>query len=301
MLRLNRYILALVLWVAFLFNVERFDAGGREVFNISSSIYFVAVLVAVVGLSLPHWVRTGAWVMYAIALLAFILAKSVDGRPMWGAGQTYLTFFEASAIFITTTLAHTVGRLSNDFVEAVRALTFAGTAGPVYAAEEAEQIVKRELQYSRRANRPLTVMVIEANPHNAAIDLHATAREIQQLLVRRYSLVALTRLLAWRIRRTDFVVYQTLEGRLVLIAPRAGKDQTASITSRLNEQAQRHLGITLQCGVATFPDEGVTFEELVAYAEQALLPKAHGRPGETGTSRRDAPADEQRVVGYQQP
>ncbi|HBY96463.1 MAG: hypothetical protein M5U01_35045 [Ardenticatenaceae bacterium] len=301
MLRLNRYILVLVLWLSFFFNIERLDTRSGEFLNIDSSIYVLAVIVVVIGLLLSYVVHTAAWVIYPITILAFILAKSIANRPIWGAAYTYLTLFELSAVLITATLAHTVGRLSTDFVETVRALTFSDMTGPVYPAEDAQQVIKRELQYSRRADGLLSVVVVEADTDGPRVDLHATAREIQQLLAKRYSLVALTRLLAWRIRRTDFVLYQTEEGRLVLIAPKAGKDQTTAIASRLNEHAQRYLGVTLHCGVATFPDEGVTFEELLTRAEQSLHQKEQERRGEMLAPRRDTPADEQRLVRYQQP
>ncbi|MFQ5856323.1 MAG: hypothetical protein ACE5LU_11840 [Anaerolineae bacterium] len=270
MLRLNRYVLALVLWITFLFNVERFAITGTEFINISPPVYAVAVTMVALGLLLPHWVRTKPWHLQTIAILSFFIVKSSAGQPAWGSEHTYLSLFELIVLLITVTLAHTVGRLSADSVEMVRALILSDMAGYVYTPGEAKLRIKHEMQHSRRGDHPLSVIMMDVDTENARVDLHATAREIQRLLVKRYSTVALARLLAWGSRRTDFLLDQSDEGRLVLVAPRVGKDQVPMIISRLNEQAQQHLGTTLRYGVASFPDEGVTFEELIVQAEQDL-------------------------------
>jgi hypothetical protein len=275
MLRLNRYILALVLWISFFFNIERLDINNVEVVNVASPIYVLAVIMMVLGLLLPQMVHTKSWHLQVVTILVFIVVKLYGSRPIWGGPYTYLSLFEFSSLLISATLAHTIGRLSADFVETARALLFADTAGHVYAPENATLRIKHEMQYSRRTEHPLSVVVLETNTDQAHVTLHATAQEIQHLLVKRYSTVALTRLLAWRSRRTDFILDQNDQGQLILVAPGVGKDQIPTIISRLNEQAQQHLGITLRYGVATFPEEGVTFDELVYQAGRHLQSEDH--------------------------
>ena len=182
----------------------------------------------------------------------------------------YLVLFELTALLITVTLAHMVGRLSADFVETVRSLILADTSGHVYTPEEAQTRIKHEMQYARRADQPLSVIVMEVDAQNARVQLHATAREIQRLLIKRYSTIALLRLLAWRSRRTDFFLDQYETGRMVLVAPRAGKEEIPAIISRLSQLAQQYLDIRLKYGVASFPQEGLTFEELLYQAEEDL-------------------------------
>lgn len=281
MLRLNRYILALVLWLSFLFNIERLDLdiGSPDVFNISYGAYIAAVVMIIVGLTLPQWRRRSHWLVGVLAVVAFIVAASIDDRPAWGGGYTYLSLFELFAIITTAALAYSVGRLSADFIDTVRSLIFTDTEGRVYNINEAENLIKREMQYTRRVNRPLSILVLEADANGARADLQATAQEIQRLLAKRYSMMALARLMGRTLRRTDFILDHAKEGRLVLVAPEMHKEQTAAIVERLNEQAQRRLGIALRSGVASFPDQGVTFEELLYQAEQDMQPSGVKRRG----------------------
>ncbi|HEY0601302.1 MAG TPA: hypothetical protein VGD58_00260 [Herpetosiphonaceae bacterium] len=286
MLRLNRYILALVLWLSFLFNIERLDLdiGSPDVFNISYGAYIAAVMMIIVGLTLPQWRRRSHWLVGVLAVVSFIVASSIDDRPAWGGGYTYLSLFELFAIITTATLAYTVGRLSADFIDTVRSLIFTDTEGRVYDMNEAENLIKREMQYTRRVNRPLSILVLEAD--GARADLQVTAQEIQRLLAKRYSMMALARLMGRTLRRTDFILDHAKEGRLVLVAPEMHKEQTAAIVERLNDQARRRLGISLRSGVASFPDQGVTFEELLYQAEQDMQPSGVKRRGQDDFDQR---------------
>lgn len=290
MLRLNRYILALVLWLSFLFNVERLDlnVGTSTISNIASPVYVVAAIMMLLGIALPQWKRVPLWHIVVIALLSFGAALLIDQRPLWGDIQTFVTLFELMAVLISALLGYQVGRLSADFVETVHAMMFSDLDGRVYGADEAEPVIKREMQSARRANRPLSVMVLDAKDGGGRINLQQTAREIQQVIVKRQSMVALARLLPRTLRRTDFVLHEVDDGRLVVVMPELHKDQTDTIIARLTQVAQRRLGLTVQYGVASFPDNGVTFEELVYQAEQNLTPTLDSRRVEGVIERRES-------------
>jgi hypothetical protein len=273
MLRINRYIIALVVWLLFFFNIERLDLGFQQpdIANIATPVYIVVGAMVMLGLVLPQYQRVPLWRLYIVAAASFVVAALWGKRPTWGGMYTYISLFELCAVLISMTLAHRVGRLSADFVETVRGLLFSELDNRVYAPAQAEPMVKREMQYSRRANRPLSVMVLDTKGRGKQ-DLPATAAEIQQLLTKRHSMVALTRVITRTLRRTDFVLDRTADGRLVLVMPEIRKEQAETIISRLNDQVQRRLGLGVQAGIASFPDQGVTFEELVLQAEQDLQP-----------------------------
>ena len=274
MLRINFKVLGLILWMSILFNIERLDVNRLTAANIGIPIYIAAILVIVLGLLLPQYIKTKSWHLFLVCTILFLIAKNLTSQPIFGNGSTYLSAFELGALFISAMLAHSLGRSTSDLVDTARALIFADLSGHVYTPAEADFRIKQEMQYARRADEPLSIVVIEAKPEDAEINLHATAIEIQNLIVKRYSTAALTRLLAWKSRRTDFFLDQRDSGHLVLVAPRAGKDQIPTIIGRLTRQAKDSLGISLNLGIATFPEQGITFEELVYQAEQDLKDQA---------------------------
>lgn len=287
MLRLNRYVLMLILWLSFLFNVERLDleVGQPDLFNIASPIYVAAVVMVVLGLVLPQFTRIALWQLQLLGLVSFLVAVFVGHRPVWGGAYTYISLFELIAVLITTLLAYSVGRLCADFLRAVRALMFVDMDGRVYDAEHAEGLLKREMQFARRANRPLSVMVVDVDTDGSVQKLLPTEVEIQKILAKRHNMIAVTRLLSRSLRRTDFVVDQTDDGRIVLVMPEMQKSQTMATIARLNQRVQQRLGVKLRYGVASFPEQGVTFEELIHQAETTLRPNIHERRGDSAVEQ----------------
>jgi GGDEF domain-containing protein len=285
MLRILYYVLGLFLWITFFFNIEHLHIDKTAFIEVSVQVYFLTVIIVVLGILVPQRFPDSEWAMLFAGLLGFVAAKLLQTRPYWGGQYTYVTLFEFGSVFITLILAYRIGRLTADFAETVHALIFADLAERVAPSDQAETIIQREMQYARRRNRPLSIMLMEADTERAKLALSATAREIQMLLARRYSLAALTRLLARDLRRSDFILDQTGNGRLILITPETRQDQASALLQRLNNQAQKCLGITLRSGIATFPEHGLTYEELVHQAEEVL----RIQPAERGKTEMLAP------------
>jgi hypothetical protein len=272
MLRLNQHIVALVLWLAFAFNIERLglDLGQTESLESPLTLYAALVVCTVLGLVLPQWRRLSLWHMQIVGIVAFAIARSLSTRPLWGQNATFLSLFELVALLITASLAYAVGRSTADFVETVRAMMFEGPEGRVYDGGEADRVVTLEMQSARRSNRPLSVLVMEVCAEDVQAARSATAKEIEHILTQRYGLIGLMQLLSTSIRRTDVVLNYNRRGRLVLLAPDIAKEQADVLAQRLGDVARQRLGFRIRSGAASFPAQGATFEEVVHQAEQSL-------------------------------
>lgn len=281
MLSLPRSVLALILWLTFFFNIERLHVNKSELINIAFPTYLLVAALVVLGLLLPQWFHISLTPMFTLAFLAFGVVKFLHGRPFWGDAYTYVTLFELTSVLLTVTLAHRVGRLTADLGETIQALLFAGLNGRVHPAEQAEVVAKREMLSARRRNHPLSLLLIEADTQNANIALSTTAQEIQRLIAQRIGLVTLTRLLASSLRGSDSIVDESERGRWFLLTSIAERTSANAILQRLNEQATKALGIQLKFGIANYPDQGLTFKDLVASAEQDLHAEKIERRGDT--------------------
>lgn len=262
MLRLHNYILILVLWLLFLFNVEELGISG--ILTITFSVSVLLVILIALALLLPRIVRLSLVSVNGIAVVAFIAVGVAQQPSLFAEHAPVVSLFSLVAILISVSLAHMVGSLSVDAVDTMRDLIFSDTPNMANTSKESQAHIDYLMQQARRENKPFSV--IACTPHtqeDAQIIRRVTAREIVELLARRYHLAALGRLLAWRVRRTDFVIDRSDDGWLLLVTQKAEKGQAADIIDRLGRQAQERLGIDLRWGIASFPDEGVTFEEVV--------------------------------------
>lgn len=270
MLRLNRYILFLVLWLAFFFNVERLHVRKAGLVDVAGPIYLLVIALVVIAVLVPQYHLMSRRALLFCAVLMYALVKFLDARPLWGESHIYVTLFEFGAVLVTTWLAYEVGSRTAEFVRTVRTLLFVDVKDRVLTPEEAAPILDREIRRSRRTQDPLTVLVLEPKAQDLQVHLDATSNEVQQLLVKRYRLVALTRLLIGFIRSTDFILDQSGKGRLVFVTPEVNRAQAAQLLRRLGERAQQSLGVTLHWGTASFPEQGLTLEELIYQAELDL-------------------------------
>ena len=270
MLSLQRYIFLLVVWIAFFFNIERLHVNRNALINITLPTYIIVTAVIILGLMLPRWYRFSAIFVYGVAILSFVVTKLLYDRPYWGDAYTYLTLFEFASILVTAVLAHRVGQLIADFGETVRALLLTGVDKRVHPQEQAEIIAKQEMLSARRRNYSLSMLLIEADTASAKIKPSTTAHEIQQLLTRRMGLVTLTRLLATNLRTSDSIVDGSEQGRWLLMTAELDRTRASMILDRLNAQSTKGLGIRLKFGIASYPEQGLTFEDLLVRAEQDL-------------------------------
>jgi GGDEF domain-containing protein len=225
------------------------------------SVIFVPALRRLhVAVSLVLWL--GVYVMCRLFIF--------NQRPLLGGIDTYLSITELAALYILIVLAHNVARDLHDFEEAVKNITFADVSRRVRKLEDASEEIQTELIRSRRHHYPLTVMIIEPDAKSIKAVLHRTVQELQQVMMTRYIITSLARVISKQLRRTDMVLDQHERGRFIIISPDTSASSSDTLAQRIKSAAAEQLGVSVLCGVASFPDEALTFEELVHQAETGL-------------------------------
>jgi GGDEF domain-containing protein len=266
-------VITLLLWLALFFNIERIDLdlGTVDTINLPSVIYVVAIGGAILAL-LPLVQRSphGLLLATAVTLAGYIGALLALNEPIIGEIEIYLTFTGIFMLLTTVALAYNVGRCLQDFLAAVEDLTFSDKGGQLRSTGDAQDLVHMEMIRSRRSQRPLSLMVIQADPASVNMLLHRMIQDVQRMMMQRYLLATLARVLSRYMRRTDIIIEGEQSGRLVVLAPETQRDEADLLGERLTKTAHERLGISASYSVAAFPDQALTYEELLSIAEQGL-------------------------------
>lgn len=142
-----------------------------------------------------------------------------------------------------------------------------------------------EFARARRYEQTLTIVVVSpsqlderGNGRSASNGNGAGGRDLLPLLAGAGLREAL--------RESDVVCYRPMGGRFVLGLPQSGGDEARQAMSRVGELFHRHLHMDLVAGVASFPADGLTLEDLEN--------TARGRAEAVGAEARSTPSD---VVG----
>jgi len=272
---LPRATVALVISLAIFFNIERLDFGEVNIVNIDSFVYVLALLIVISVISIPTLRRSSVYVLGAVWIGAYLVAKvllytSVGRHPLLGGVYTYLTVTEMGLLLITLLLAHKLASAIDDFEGAVKKITFRHTNKRIRQLDEAEDEIQLEMFRSRHYHHPLGILIVQPESGFAQTAMHRAVREVQQAMINTYVTRSIAQTFIKYIRRTDLIMEQADQERFVILCPDTNAADLALMAEYLEVVAQEELSASVVCGTATFPDEAITFEELMRQAETRL-------------------------------
>ncbi len=280
MSHLRRSVIFLLLALTVFFNIEKVSerfvsgVGDQASINIQTFVYVLGIVAVLSVLVIPWLWRANVSLALAVWLLIYIVTKLIvaqfDLLDILGGSHAYLTFTEMGMVAILIWRAHDIARLLHDFEEAVRNITFADVNRRVKKLDDSEEDIQVELIRSRRHHHPLTVMVVEPEAESIQVALNRTVEEVQKTMMSRYVITSLARVVSGQLRRTDLVIDQREKNRFIIVSPDTTAANSAMLADRIQAAAAVQLGVLVSCGVASFPDEALTFEELVQQAKTNL-------------------------------
>jgi len=148
------------------------------------------------------------------------------------------------------------------------ALALSAFPNRAHNIEEESQRIKIELTRSRRYHRPLGLVVIESESED-----QKTTREmlksIQQDLLNRFTSARVGQIINDRIRQTDLVL-RDHRGRFVVLCPETDLDSTILLANRIAQAVKERTNLNVLWGVAAFPEEALTFDDLLQKASERL-------------------------------
>src|SRR3990172_458456 len=274
MKRLRYSLAALIGGLTFLFNVERLDLGEVNIIDISSFVSLLGFLSAVSAIlfAFPLWKgsRSGAVVVFWIVVYLVNKQFIFDDRPLWGGIHTYITITEVAMLSVLLGILHQLTQGLHEFEAAVATLTLTGVNRKVRALVDAETEIQDRMLLSRRHKRPMSVVVFEADPEGYAIRTHRVVEEVQRGMANRYMIATLANVVLANLRRTDLPLEQGANGRFVVVCPETDAGGARAVARNVERAVKAALGVDLDYGVASFPDNAVTFDELMCHAERDI-------------------------------
>jgi hypothetical protein len=275
MRRLPTAIVALVIGLAIFYNIERLDFGQQNVVNIDSLAYVVGLVAVISIIWIPMLRRSSllvsgvAWLGFYI-LTKFLLFAFLGRAPLIGGIYTYLSITEAALLLITVWLSHTVASELDDFEGAVAKVTFTDNNKRIRQLDEATDEIQHEIFRSRHYHHPLSIVIVKPETGFIQTALHRAVQEVQQAMLKTYVINSMSQTFSKYVRRTDLILEQRDQGRFMILCPDTNAADLTLLVEYLQVVAQEQFGASVVCGAATFPDEAITFEELIRQAESRL-------------------------------
>jgi hypothetical protein len=173
-------------------------------------------------------------------------------------------------------------------------------AAPAASLVDADELA-HELARARRYEQDLSIVVLSARP----MDGPATTGDLAAPGLKLPQMVALLTAVALRdvLRRSDVVCYHAAERRFILALTESALDDAHTPLERIRTYLRTRLHLQTRAGMAAFPRDAFTLDELVSTAHaravdaQPSATTGTGRRPRGSSSRRRGDAPDSGVAG----
>jgi hypothetical protein len=242
------------------------DAGGEA---IATWVYLFAAAAVAAPLLAGGPRRARPCLTLSTVLGAYLFIRLLTAGTGGQALDPYLSATEAAFLACAALLGRKVAVGLREIDETIGAVAFGENPALDLDGPRATNEILSEMARSRRHDRPLSVTVLEPSTAGLEIAVDRAAEDVQRALRRRFVYGRLARVIADQLRRSDLLFEHRESGRFIVLSPETEHDGTALLVTRIR-QAARSLELDLVSGSATFPDQAVTFEQLILEAERRL-------------------------------
>jgi len=270
MTNLKRAFFWAAIYIAVIFVLGQADYTGRPIINFASYFYLTVMIAIPVTLFFPSVSRVSAFVPLAVwAGVYLVLLQMIDRDLSANAGEFSVLILEfillEAGVWFVHQLAFQIGH-AESIMDALALSAFPNRAHDIDAES---QRIKIELTRSRRYHRPLSLMVIESETAD-----QKTTREmlksVQQDLLNRFTSARVGQIIDDRIRQTDLVL-RDHKGRFIVLCPETDLANTVLLAKRICQAVRERTNLPVLWGVAAFPEEALTFDDLLQKASERLI------------------------------
>ena len=114
------------------------------------------------------------------------------------------------------------------------------------------------------------MVIVEPDSRSIQEVLSTSLKEVRQLILNSYVVNRMSSTLSKYLRRTDMILAQPDQSRFIIVCPDTSAQELKLLVEYIQVVAQEQLKTTVECGMATFPGDALTFEELIHKAETRL-------------------------------
>jgi GGDEF domain-containing protein len=265
MRRLRFLVAILIIWLFLFYNIERLS----KPININRVAYIFVPIMAILTILVPRLRKVSLGVLLVVPIPIFLVFKAWLGYLVWGTAIP-LTVTEICVIALTTILARRVSNGLREFESAIANITI-GQVGKLpepFSTGQGEMY--REVRRARHHQRPLTLMAIGIEEGSIQIALDRMVQEVQQAMMKQYMLSGVSKILCDEL--ADYNIIAQRNDHFLALLPEVTPEKLTDLIERLRGAVSERVGVALQIGVASFPEDAVTFESLVEKAVEEMDP-----------------------------
>ena len=272
MSELKQSIIILFIFIVLLLgaaNVESF----QESFIDFSPVFFVLIAIIlfteliVVGSLIKAGVQLS---QYAVIAFWMVVYGLIWYFYLGGVKSVEVNLVQGMLVLLSAVLAFDVGRRINQTDAALERLAASNFPNRAMDIQLARDLVNAEITRSRRYHHPLSILTVQLEKKKSWGDWK-NSELFDREMMERFAVAKVSQILSDNARGTDMVL-RDRGGRFILLCPETNQTSTHILAGRIAEAVKRQLDADIECGSSSFPDEALTFDDLLDTASNRLAP-----------------------------
>ena len=248
-------------WIAFYLLIvlvlAQLDRSDTPVINFASYFYLTAIFLVPVMIFVPslHKIPVVVPVIFWGAIYFALLRIISLSRT--GSNEVEVIVLEIVILEIGVWLSYRLAvgiERSESLMDVLAQGTFPHRAIEMDAASEQ---IKIEFGRSRRYHRPLSLLVIHSLPKDEEV-VREMLKSLQHDVLTRLSNARIGQSIGEAIRQTDLLIRDQI-GRYLVLCTETDLESAVLLSERICQIVEGRTGLHVNCGVASFPDEALTF------------------------------------------
>ncbi|MCA2002718.1 MAG: hypothetical protein LDL51_12700 [Chloroflexi bacterium] len=263
-------------WIAFylllVLALAQLDRADTPVINFASYFYLLAIFLVPVMIFVPSLHKVSVVLpMFFWGAIYFALFQLID-RTLTATMDVEVIVLEIVILGVGVWLSYQLATgiaQSESLMDALAKGTFPHRA---LELDKAHEQIRTEFSRSRRYHRPLSLLVMEASPRDEQIS-RESLKSVQHDILARLSNARVGQTIGDAIRQTDLLI-RDQTGRFLILCPETDLEHASLLAARACKIVEDRTGFQTRCGCASFPDEALTFEDLLHTARDRLQPSS---------------------------
>jgi hypothetical protein len=274
MTNLKRSFFWAAIYLAFMFVLGQFDYAHRPIIDFAAYFYLAVMVAVPVTLFFPSISRVPVYVPLLAWLGAYLVLLQINNRIYTSNVELPVIVLEFVLLEVGVWFAHQLAVQISHAESVMDALALSAFPNQARDIESEHQRIKIELTRSRRYHRPLSLIVIQADSHSAnRSDDGPIPKEmlksIQHDLLSRFTSARVGQIIDDCIRQTDLVM-KDRRGRFIILCPETDRGNATLLAKRIVQAVSGRTSLHALWGVAAFPEEALTFDDLLQTARERL-------------------------------
>ena len=264
-------LVSYVITVLGIANIERFQESVIDF----SPVFFILIAIVVfsellitsslvkIGVRLSYYAVISFWLVVYVLFWAFYLK---DSKPI----EVHL--IQLLLVLLSAVLAYDVGRRIDQLDITLDGLSASAYPNRAQEIQAARGTIAAEITRSRRYHHPLSVLAIRLGVPETG-DGYRNLEPIAKDMLERFAVAKTSQILSDLARSTDLVLLDK-DRQFVLLCPETNPNSLHILAERIADAVDQQLKTNIEWGSASFPDEALTFDDLLETAQKRLSPFA---------------------------